>query len=323
MPTKSRCFTPVRGRAMRVTKVDGCGRPVYGDNTSVVSDGFVTASFSANTDDGEEINVTNAAGKRCVYEPACPTLLGYDLEVEFCRVDPYLFALMTNQTVILDPESGDAIGFKICTDVDNCAEGFALEIWTGAPASSSACEDSDQGAEAQAGGYLLVPYLQGGTFGDFTIENDAVTFTVTGASTKDGSLWGDGPHPVEWDPTTEAYGPLRSTTVTSCDHLVVMQTTTPPPTPYCGPVPTLDPDGAPVTGIVVGAGADELSVTFAPNPAGADPFWVDFGDGEWDYSEDGTTLEHTYATAGTYTVVIYRGATMFFQDVTVPLSTSS
>jgi len=60
---QSRCFSPVRGRAMRVTRLDGCGRPVYGDGSVGVSDGFVSVAFTANTDEGEEINVTNAAGK--------------------------------------------------------------------------------------------------------------------------------------------------------------------------------------------------------------------------------------------------------------------
>lgn len=317
MPTKSRCFTPVRGRAMRVTKVDGCGRPVLGDDTSIVSDGFVSIALSANTDDGTEINVTNAAGKRCVYEPACPSLLGYGLEIQFCRVDPYLFAMMTGQQPVVDPESGDAIGFKICTDIDMCGEGFALEVWTGAPGTTC---DEGQTAEAVAGGYLLLPFLQGGTFGDFTIENDAVSFTVTGAATKDGSLWGAGPHAVEWDPATSAYGPLRSTTVTSCDHLVVMQTSTPPPTPYCGPIPTLDPTVPGATGATVAKGSGTLDAVFTITPSGADPFWVDFGDGEWDFSDDGSPLNHSYLVAGSYSAVIYRGPSMIFKTVDVPLS---
>ena len=48
----SRCFSPVRGNAMRVTQLDGCGRPVYGDESVGVSDGFVSVAFTANTDDG-------------------------------------------------------------------------------------------------------------------------------------------------------------------------------------------------------------------------------------------------------------------------------
>lgn len=317
--TISRCFTPVRGKAMRVTELDGCGAPILGDNTSVVSKGFVTISVTANVEDGEEINVTNAAGERCVYEPACPTLLGFEVEIEFCRVDPALFAILTGQEPIIDPDTGDIIGFKVCTTKSACDSGFALEVWTGSPGTK--CDPSQVGG--QAGGYILFPFLQGGTFGDFTIENAEITFTVQGAATKDGSAWGTGPHPVEYDPETASYGPLRSTSVTDCDHLVVTQTTTPPPTAYCGPVPTLNPTDDPVVSLTTAPGATENSVLFEPTPASADPFWVDFGDGEWDYSEDGSALEHEYASRGTYTVTIYRGATMVSTDITVPLGGQS
>src|SRR5262245_25066654 len=105
---------------MRVTRVDGCGQPLYGDCAQAVSDGFVSVAFSAQVDDGDEINVKNANGKVCVLQPACPTLNGYQVEIEFCRVDPDVFALVTGQEPVLDPADGAAIGFTIATDVDIC-----------------------------------------------------------------------------------------------------------------------------------------------------------------------------------------------------------
>jgi hypothetical protein len=323
----SQCFTPVRGKAMRVTKVDGCGRPIYGEDSSVVSDGFVSISFTANTDEGEEINVANAAGKTCVRDTPCPQFLNYGVEIEFCNVDPYLFALLSGQDVITVPEldeNGDptgnetAIGFSVCTDNDACGQGFALEAWTGAPGVE--CDD-EAAADAVPGGYILLPFLQGGVVGDFTIENDAISFTITGAVTKDGTKWGAGPFAVQHDPATGQAIPL-TTPVRSCDHLRVMQTTVAPPTPYCGPIPALDPSGAPVEGVTTTPGAAETGAVFAPTPAGTDPFWIDFGDGSWDYSADGADLEHTYEVAGTYTVTVYRGSTSYTTTVTVPVATS-
>jgi hypothetical protein len=312
---------------MRVTKVDACGRPVYGEDSGVVTKGFVSISFTANTDEGEEINVTNAAGDTCVRDTPCPKFLNYGVEIEFCNVDPYLFALMSGQDVITVPEldeNGDptgnetAIGFAVCTDNDACKQGFSLEAWTGAPGVD--CPD-DADAAAVPGGYILLPFVQGGVVGDFTIENDAVSFTITGAATKDGSKWGSGPYAVQADPATGAPAQL-STAVRSCDHLVVMQTTVAPPNPYCGPIPVLDPSGAAVTGLDVTPGADENGAIFAPDPAGDDPYWVDFGDGTWDYDGDGAPLEHTYETPGSYTVTVYRGATSYQTTITVPVAVS-
>jgi hypothetical protein len=111
----------------------------------------------------------------------------------------------TGQSVILDPVSGDAIGFSVSTSADACAQGFALEAWTGAP--GAACGT----AGAVTLGYILLPFVQGGVFGDFTIENGAISFSVTGAVTKDGAAWGAGPYGVEdGAPLSTAVGPTET-----------------------------------------------------------------------------------------------------------------
>jgi hypothetical protein len=300
---QSRCFSPVRGRAMRVTRLDGCGRPVYGDGSVGVSDGFVTIAFTANTDDGEEISVTNAAGNVCVREVPCPKFLGYSVEIEFCNADPSLFALLTGQDTVLDPD-GVAVGFRVNSDVSGCNSGFALEVWTGVP--GVACDPAGGNPDANPGGYLLLPYLQGGIFGDFTIENDAISFTITGASTKTGSGWGTGPYDVI------SGGPL-ATPIASGDHLHVQYTDVAPPPAECGTIPLLDPVGAALTGVTTVVTA--LSVDFTPTPVGSDAWYVDFGDGTWDYAEAGGTITHVYAAAGTHTYTAYRASSTRTSDV--------
>ena len=187
----TRCASYVRGRVMRVTRLDGCGRPIYGDCSTVTTDGFVSVGYTANTDEGEEINVQNAAGERCIYEPAIPSFLGYTVEVTFCNVDPDLFAMMTGQRVITDA-FGDVVGFAMDTSVSTRDSAFALEVWAGAP-NAGACET--EGAQGSFG-YILLPFLQGGIIGDFTIENAEVTFTVSGAATRDGPLGRTKPNPL-------------------------------------------------------------------------------------------------------------------------------
>lgn len=308
---QSRCFSPVRGRAMRVTRLDGCGRPVYGDESVGVSEGFVTVSFTANTDEGEEISVTNAAGKTCVREVPVPKLLGYGIEIEFCQVDPALFAILTGQEEEYDDE-GYAVGFRVDSDISSADSGFAIELWTGVP--GVACTD-DSATDAVPGGYLLLPYLQGGILGDFTVENGAISFTVTGAATKTGSGWGVGPYNVIR--TAGAAAPLDKP-ITSSQHMVVRYTDIAPPPTYCGTAPLLDPSGDALTGVT--PTVTGLSVSFAATPAGTDPWYVDFGDGTWDYSPTGTALNHTYAAAGTYKAVGHRGSSTFPVDAMPELS---
>ena len=241
----AKCFSLVRGRAMRVTALDGCGRPKKGACSTVVSDGFVSAAFTANTDTGDEISVTNAAGRICVRDTPCPVFTGYTLELTFCEVDPELLSLLTGQQPVYDAQTQDAIGFRMNSDISACDSGFALEIWSNVP--GIACDPDDASGGAGAFGYLLVPFMQGGVFGDFTVENDAVSFVVSGAGTKAGSGWGTGPYDVVGDATGTA-GPLIEP-IDKGDHLHIQVTTVAPPEPTCG----CEALGDPATGATSGA----------------------------------------------------------------------
>ena len=188
----TKCLSLVKGRRIRVTKLDACGRPIYGDSSHVVSKGFISVAFTANTSESDEISVTNAAGDLCVFEAAVTSLTGYGLEVQFCEVDPELFSLVTGQPVVKAPDGTTVIGFDIDTKISLDNSNFALELWAGSPATDSCSNPGATGAF----GYLLLPFLKGGILGDFTVENGAVTFTVTGANTSEGNAWGVGPYPV-------------------------------------------------------------------------------------------------------------------------------
>lgn len=188
----SKCISLVRGLAMRATRLDGCGRVVASGCSSIASDGFVSVEVTANSEEGEAISVTNAAGKICAQDAATPTLTGFGITVTFCQVDPELYAMITGQSVVYDT-NGDAVGFRVDTSVDPSKSGFALELWSRVP--SQACDTEDVNAQGSFG-YMLFPFVQGGILGDFTLENAEVTFSIQNAATKDGGSWGVGPYNV-------------------------------------------------------------------------------------------------------------------------------
>lgn len=303
----TRCGSYIRGRRMRVTRLDACGRVVYGEDSVVTTSGFVSVGYTANIDDGEEVNLPNANGDTCAFAPARPAMRGYTLEVAFCNVDPDLFAMMTGQRTVTD-FLGDVVGFTVDTAVASEDSAFALEVWMGAPTTAGCAE----GATGNFG-YVLLPFVQGGVLGDFTIENDAVTFTISNASTRDGNAWGVGPYDVVLG-AGSLPAPLDDP-LTPTEHLLFRQTGVAPPEAECGARPLLDPEGAALTDVT--ATPTLLSVLFAPVPAGSDPWWIDFGDGIWDYQADGTNITHVYAAAGTYTFTAFRGASTFTDTVTV------
>lgn len=244
-------FPLIRGYAFRATKLDGCGNPVFGPDSVVTTEGIITVGLTANNDAGTAISVTNAAGKVCISDTPAPKFLNYTMEIALCGVDPELVGLLTGNPVVLDADD-NPIGFDVDSDVDLAGSGFAFEMWSGVPTAS--CE----GGEVSYG-YFLSPFAQGGTLGDFTVQNSEINFTISGAVTKDGSPWGSGPYNVQDDGTGVA-GPLV-TPVSDKNHLRMIKVTVPPPTLADGATAL----GVPATSAVAGApGHTNPANSYAP-----------------------------------------------------------
>jgi hypothetical protein len=302
---RSKRVSYLRGRRLRATIVDANGRPIYGDNGAVVTKGYVNVSYTTNVEEGESITLPNAGGETCIFEPATPSFNGFGVEAEFCEVDFALFEILTGQDVVLDA-AGRAIGITESTDVNLTAVNFALEVWLGATTSETAAT----GSQGQYG-YVLTPFLGGGVIGDITVENAAITFTVTGMATKNGSGWGAGPYPVELVAGVPA---VLRVPMKANDHRRIMTVEVAPPAVYSGAIPVLDPSKPDLTGLTTTPTA--LSVAIAPIPTGTDPIFYDFGDGTFDYAATGSYTK-VYATAGTYVITARRGDSVVTKSVTV------
>lgn len=297
----------LRGRRIRVTRLDRNGRPVFGDESQVVTKGFVTAGYTTNMEEGEAISQTNASGENCVQETPVPTFNGFAVEIEFCEVDFALFSLITGQDLVLDPETGQPIGITESTAVDLSAVNFALEMWLGAQT-----EDAPHANGQGHFGYIVTPFLGGGVIGDVSVENGAITFTISGMQTKNGTAWGRGPYRVMLG--ADGTPDFLSTPMRSSDHRRMFYTEVAPPEPTAGTRPLLEPGADGITGLDVDVQGNEVTLT--PTPASDDPAWYDLGDGQWDFSETGT-YTHTYDGPGSYTVVANRGGTSHRTTVTV------
>lgn len=325
-------FPVVRGNMMRITRLDGCGKPVDGPGNMITTEGFVSVALSAQTTDAEEITVTNAGGKVCVRDTGDPTFDGYGVDITFCEVEPCLFQLLTGQEPLVNA-AGDVVGFTM-NSKRYAKTGFALEVWTGSP-TTDAC-DSSASAGAQPAGYFVLPFVKGGVLGDFTIENAAITFGVSGATTRDGNAWGVGPYSGAFaaDPSQNPAdaGPYLDNPLDKNDHLGLAFTTKgfPQSSDGCAPldIKTLPaPSGAGVPTVSASAGiATPATVTIVRAAAGAQPsptapfpasgpVTVHWGDGETS-TIPGSTLTgtHTYKAAGTYHITV---VSQNFQDTTL------
>lgn len=308
------CFTPIRGRRMRVTKVDPLGRPIPGECAFVVTSGFVSVEMTAEIEEGETTTVRTAGGDICVSERGCDQLNWYNVTINFCQVDPDLFAMINPSWTKLLDYRGDTIGWEESHNY-SCDAGFGLEIWSDV----SGYVPTDPNALG-AWVYYLLPNVVGGTLGDLTIENGAVTFTINGR-TKKGSQWGRGPYNVMANPPDGACGPLITPFNPESPRRIFL-TTCPPPDAACGCQPLSNPDGPQST--VWEDTADTTRMTVKASAVGTGPFTVSWGDGNSEDLPAGVSgLAHRYGAPGTYTIAIYPTADptkATYHRVTVPFT---
>jgi hypothetical protein len=222
MPT-THCFVPILGRRIRVTQLtDG------GDigTTQITTDGFVTLTLSAQIEAGTEILQRNAAGILCVNELLAPNFKRFNVEIDFCGVNPSLVSYVANASEYAD-YAGDVAGFTIREGIITGA--FGLELWTGV---GGALFDET------ANGYFLLPYVHRGNLGDIKVDGEnAATFQLTGAYTVGGNNWGVGPYAVVINDDSPGVPDVLPTAIDPFDHLLMIDTAVAPPASACAPAP--------------------------------------------------------------------------------------
>lgn len=237
----------VRGKRIRVTKVDRCGMPLAGPQSVLVTKGFVTVSFTQSMKDAEDLEQTNADGEICVADRTAPQVRWGNVEINLCDVDTELLGLMTGMPQVLD-YANDSVGFRISRDIQ-VDQGFAFELWSGTAGDDCDEPETDDVLSASSPvtdfGYWLAPAVVEATIGDIEVGASVSTFTVSGRAVA-GPRWGKGPYNVV--ATDEDNTPGRLLSPMKRDQYVHVQRTTiaPPaitdgaqaltlPTPFYGP----------------------------------------------------------------------------------------
>lgn len=315
------CASLLQGRRMRVTRLDSCGRPVYGAESQVVTKGFIQIEVSPETEEAEDTTVTNAGGEVCVSDPGgCDQIKWYGLEIQFCQVDPDLISIINPSWKVIRNADGEAVGVRARKTLD-CTTGYGLEVWTGVSGDAANACTGDPGSQGVYG-YLLYPWVVGGVPGDFTIENGAITFTYTG-KTKAGGGWRRGPYKVTLNeqgmpgPLLDPIGPDDT------HHLEIVQVR--PPEAKCGaqPVPRPTPEVAELFVEAQPTDPNRRTLRLRANNHGFGPVMVTWGDNSApEEVRDGAWATHSYAADGTYTVRVADKQTPIVvaeRTVTVPL----
>jgi hypothetical protein len=236
-------FPLIRGRRLRATRTDGCGNPVLGPDSRIVTRGFITMTLTPNNTTTDAISVVNANGEECVGEPASSKFANFGVAGTFCKVMPEFFSMITGMPVVRDAAGLEAIGLDFDSAIDIDLSGVALELWSAVP--QGAC-DASGNVEY---GYFVMPFAKGGTLSAISIENGAITFGIEGLTTRDGNQWGAGPYDVELD-EFGVPGPLNDP-LTSTKHLRMIKVGVAPPAETDG----AEALGVPATGATAGSPA--------------------------------------------------------------------
>jgi hypothetical protein len=279
-----------------VTRLDACGAPVEGACSSATSESFVDITLTKVMQERQDALQLTGNGDICVDVPKAPILRWYEVNLQFCNVDPELLNILTDDPIVLnDAVVPEAVGYSTVRG-SIATNNFGLEFWVGTE--DEACDDG-----LTEYGYGVLPWMRQGYITDLTFGNQVTTFTVN-AITKFGSDWGVGPYNVlinQSGVNAGLPGPLL-TPIASDEAKRFFWTTLPPPDGQCGCVEL--PAVLEMTPLV-GAAPQMVTVTFPTNNDGepllpAVIVWDDLTPNT--VVTSGTSTTHNYTLAGTYEV---------------------
>ncbi len=182
MATKT--LKSLKGRVMRLTRVDSCGAPIVGACSSIVTDGFITVEYAPEVEAGEEFTSKNAWGDFCVSEKDADRTKWVNVTLSMCEVDPDVLDLVGGGNPITD--GTDTIGASF--GQNNNTEAFAIEVWT--KQAGGACDGGNP-----EWGYFVVPFATNGSLdGSVTIENGTLTVGLKGEGQPATADWGVNPY---------------------------------------------------------------------------------------------------------------------------------
>lgn len=204
MPTK--ILKSIKGKTVRITRLDDCGNVIEGSCTTLVSDCFVSVTLTGEYEAGDEFIQKNAYGDLCINDKDPDILKRVSVAIQFAEVNPDALDIIAEANPVIS--GGNTIGATFGTNVNYSS--FALEVWTkrtGVDCTNPA---------TQEWGYFLLPFVRNGKIdGDITIENGALTLGVMGEAFAASSAWGNSPYTpngfIEVFPTGDIFGMVVTT----------------------------------------------------------------------------------------------------------------
>lgn len=173
----------IKGKVVRLTRLDDCGDVIEGSCTTLVSECFVSVTLSGEFEAGDEYIQKSAWGELCINDKDPDVLKRVSVSIDFAEINPDALDIITNANPVVS--GPDTIGASWGTQANNTA--FGLEVWT---------KNSGQDCVGvQSWGYFVLPFVRNGKIdGDLTMENGVMTLSLMGEAFPAGSGWDESPY---------------------------------------------------------------------------------------------------------------------------------
>lgn len=175
----------IKGRSMRLTRLDECGDVVYGNCSSIITNGFIQIDIEEEVEEGEEITQKNAWGELCVSEVDDDITKWINVSINMCQVDPDVLDIIAAANPLV--AATNTVGASFGKGPNTSA--FALEVWT-----KAAGQDACAGGTTEYG-YIAVPFCKKGRLGGgISIANNALTVPLQAKGFEVPASWGITPY---------------------------------------------------------------------------------------------------------------------------------
>lgn len=122
----------VQAVGVRITNLDAAGAPVVGTKQSYMFKALTKFSWTPEYEEGEEIKTIGANGEICVYYKVPDTLKQVKFELEICKPQPEIYAMLGGGSLIIGPTgtaktiSNKALTSNVATLTTSTAHGFSV-----------------------------------------------------------------------------------------------------------------------------------------------------------------------------------------------------
>lgn len=178
----------VKLRKIRLTALDECGAPDYGNPCgSIVTSGVVSVTWADEVETGEEYTQKNGWGDFCIAEKDGDRVKWTNITLSMCEIDPQVLVMLGGAIPNIN-EDGDTIGAFFTQEPNPVS--FALEGWT-KKAGTDACA---AGGDPEWGYFAGVNIRNGMLDGDVVNENAPLNLGLKGELYGANAAWGVGPY---------------------------------------------------------------------------------------------------------------------------------